>query len=107
MRTTTPAISVFLALFVSLVPDAAGAESALAIGPSKPAGKNMLWNGTFDGEALVPRHADLRAFVFHGHPDQGGLSVAPAALTRVAPAGSMVVNSSRGGGSKDTWVLGE
>ena len=31
--------------------------------------------------------------------------VAPAALTRVAPAGSMVVNSSRGGGSKDTWLL--
>jgi carboxylate-amine ligase len=62
---------------------------------------------TFDGEALVPRHVDLRAFVFHGHPDRGGLTVAPAALTRVAPAGSMVVNSSRGGGSKDTWLLGE
>jgi len=61
----------------------------------------------FDGEALVPRHVDLRAFVFHRPPDRGGLTVAPAALTRVAPAGSMVVNSSRGGGSKDTWVLGE
>jgi carboxylate-amine ligase len=48
-----------------------------------------------DQRAAVPRHADLRAFVFHGHPEQGGLSVAPAALTRVAPAGSMVVNSSR------------
>jgi glutamate---cysteine ligase / carboxylate-amine ligase len=56
----------------------------------------------FDGERLVSRHVDLRAFVFHG--DQ--LTVAPAALTRVAPAGSMVVNSSRGGGSKDTWLLG-
>ena len=32
--------------------------------------------------------------------------VAPVALTRVAPAGSMIVNSSRGGGSKDTWLLG-
>jgi carboxylate-amine ligase len=40
--------------------------------------------------------------VFHGDK----LRVAPAALTRVAPAGSMVVNSSRGGGSKDTWLLG-
>jgi glutamate---cysteine ligase / carboxylate-amine ligase len=29
----------------------------------------------------------------------------PAALTRVAPPGSMIVNSSRGGGAKDTWVL--
>lgn len=56
----------------------------------------------FDGERLAPRHVDLRAFVFHGE----SLEVAPAALTRVAPAGSMVVNSSRGGGSKDTWLLG-
>jgi glutamate---cysteine ligase / carboxylate-amine ligase len=56
----------------------------------------------FDGERLSPRHVDLRAFVFHGDK----LRVAPAALTRVAPAGSMVVNSSRGGGSKDTWLLG-
>ncbi len=56
----------------------------------------------FDGERLAPRHVDLRAFVFHGQE----LRVAPAALTRVAPAGSMVVNSSRGGGSKDTWLLG-
>jgi carboxylate-amine ligase len=31
--------------------------------------------------------------------------VAPAALTRVAPAGSLIVNSSRGGGGKDTWLL--
>jgi carboxylate-amine ligase len=56
----------------------------------------------FDGERLAPRHVDLRAFVFHGEE----LKVAPAALTRVAPAGTMVVNSSRGGGSKDTWLLG-
>jgi carboxylate-amine ligase len=55
----------------------------------------------FDGDRLVPRHVDLRAFVLHGKDVQ----VAPAALTRVAPEGSMVVNSSRGGGSKDTWVL--
>jgi carboxylate-amine ligase len=56
----------------------------------------------FDGEQLASRHVDLRAFVFHGDD----LTVAPAALTRVAPAGTMVVNSSRGGGSKDTWLLG-
>ncbi|GID26214.1 carboxylate--amine ligase/circularly permuted type 2 ATP-grasp protein [Paractinoplanes brasiliensis] len=56
----------------------------------------------FDGHQLAPRHVDLRAFVFTGAESV----VAPAALTRVAPAGSMIVNSSRGGGSKDTWLLG-
>ena len=56
----------------------------------------------FDGHQLAPRHVDLRAFVFTGRSSV----VAPAALTRVAPAGSMIVNSSRGGGSKDTWLLG-
>ncbi|GAA0453822.1 hypothetical protein Ade02nite_02120 [Paractinoplanes deccanensis] len=55
----------------------------------------------FDGHQLAPRHVDLRAFVFTGRESV----VAPAALTRVAPAGSMIVNSSRGGGSKDTWLL--
>jgi carboxylate-amine ligase len=55
----------------------------------------------FDGHQLAPRHVDLRAFVFTGAESV----VAPAALTRVAPAGSMIVNSSRGGGSKDTWLL--
>jgi carboxylate-amine ligase len=57
----------------------------------------------FDGDALVPRHVDLRAFVFTGERVQ----VAPVALTRVAPEGSMIVNSSRGGGSKDTWLMAE
>ncbi|MEV4350750.1 carboxylate--amine ligase/circularly permuted type 2 ATP-grasp protein [Actinoplanes sp. NPDC049596] len=55
----------------------------------------------FDGHQLAPRHVDLRAFVFTGRESV----VAPAGLTRVAPAGSMIVNSSRGGGSKDTWLL--
>jgi carboxylate-amine ligase len=56
----------------------------------------------FDGARLAPRHVDLRAFVFTGERSE----VAPAALTRVAPADSLIVNSSRGGGSKDTWLLG-
>jgi len=55
----------------------------------------------FDGNRLTPRHVDLRAFVFMGDNP----TVAPAALTRVAPEGSLVVNSSRGGGAKDTWIL--
>ncbi|MET0424528.1 MAG: carboxylate--amine ligase/circularly permuted type 2 ATP-grasp protein [Actinoplanes sp.] len=56
----------------------------------------------FDGHQLAARHVDLRAFIFTGTESV----VAGAALTRVAPAGSMIVNSSRGGGSKDTWLLG-
>jgi carboxylate-amine ligase len=57
---------------------------------------------TFDGGELRPRHVDLRVFVYFGAASP---VVVPAALTRVAPAGSMVVNSSRGGGAKDTWLL--
>ncbi|HEY9414820.1 MAG TPA: circularly permuted type 2 ATP-grasp protein, partial [Pseudonocardia sp.] len=56
---------------------------------------------TFAGDRIEPRAVDLRAFVFNGERPE----VAPAALTRVAPAGSMIVNSSRGGGAKDTWIL--
>lgn len=58
---------------------------------------------TIVGSGLAPRHVDLRPFIVSG-PD--GRWVVPGGLTRVAlPEGSMVVNSSQGGGSKDTWVL--
>jgi uncharacterized circularly permuted ATP-grasp superfamily protein len=51
---------------------------------------------------LAPRHVDLRPFILYGDD----LFVLPGGLTRVAlREGSMVVNSSQGGGSKDTWVL--
>jgi carboxylate-amine ligase len=56
---------------------------------------------TFAGDRIEPRAVDLRAFVFNGERPE----VAPAALTRVAPSGSLIVNSSRGGGAKDTWIL--
>ncbi|GLK16020.1 carboxylate--amine ligase/circularly permuted type 2 ATP-grasp protein [Herbiconiux flava] len=56
------------------------------------------------GAALEPRHVDLRVFVYATGEGEHGFEVADLALTRVAPAGSMVVNSSRGGGSKDTWI---
>jgi carboxylate-amine ligase len=56
---------------------------------------------TFDNGRFRPRHIDLRVFVYYG----AAPVVVPAALTRVAPPGSMVVNSSRGGGAKDTWLL--
>ena len=52
---------------------------------------------------LSPRHVDLRPFVLSS---PAGIRVAPGGLTRVAlKAGSLVVNSSQGGGTKDTWVL--
>jgi hypothetical protein len=51
----------------------------------------------------VPRHVDLRPFAVNDGDD---VWVLPGGLTRVAlPEGSLVVNSSQGGGSKDTWVL--
>jgi carboxylate-amine ligase len=62
---------------------------------------------TFDGEGMYPHHVDLRAFV-HLRPDaMNGVTaeVMPAGLTRVAAHGSRIVNSSSGGGSKDTWIL--
>ena len=52
---------------------------------------------------LAPRHVDLRPFVL---VSPGGITVTPGGLTRVAlRKGSLVVNSSQGGGTKDTWVL--
>jgi uncharacterized circularly permuted ATP-grasp superfamily protein len=52
--------------------------------------------------AIEPRHVDLRPFILCGEK----IVVTPGALTRVAlKRGSLVVNSSQGGGSKDTWVL--
>jgi uncharacterized circularly permuted ATP-grasp superfamily protein len=55
-------------------------------------------------DGLRPRHADLRPFAVNDGTD---VWVLPGGLTRVAlPEGELVVNSSQGGGSKDTWVLG-
>jgi uncharacterized circularly permuted ATP-grasp superfamily protein len=57
---------------------------------------------TFCDAALAPRHIDLRPFVLSGRE----ITIVPGGLTRVAlRAGSLVVNSSQGGGTKDTWVL--
>ncbi|MEM7127235.1 MAG: circularly permuted type 2 ATP-grasp protein [Chloroflexota bacterium] len=52
---------------------------------------------------LEPRHVDLRPYILNG---VDGVEIVPGGLTRVAlKRGSLVVNSSQGGGSKDTWVL--
>ena len=57
---------------------------------------------TFVESGLAPRHIDLRPYILSGHR----IRVVPGGLTRVAlREGSLVVNSSQGGGTKDTWVL--
>ncbi len=57
----------------------------------------------FAKKGLAPRHVDLRPFV---QVSPNGMNITPGGLTRVAlKAGSLVVNSSQGGGTKDTWVL--
>ena len=56
------------------------------------------------GDTLEPRHVDLRPYVLFGDK----VTIVPGGLTRVAlKRGSLVVNSSQGGGSKDTWVLSQ
>jgi len=58
---------------------------------------------TYVESGVAPRHIDLRPFVLSGTD----VSMVPGGLTRVAlREGSLVVNSSQGGGTKDTWVLG-
>ena len=60
---------------------------------------------TIVGETIEGRHVDLRPYVLYGGE---AIHVIPGGLTRVAlRKGSLVVNSSQGGGSKDTWVLEE
>jgi uncharacterized circularly permuted ATP-grasp superfamily protein len=57
---------------------------------------------TFVGAGIAPRHIDLRPYVLSG----ADIDLVPGGLTRVAlREGSLVVNSSQGGGTKDTWVL--
>jgi uncharacterized circularly permuted ATP-grasp superfamily protein len=59
---------------------------------------------TFVEQGVAPRHIDLRPFVLAGGKE---IVMVPGGLTRVAlKEGSLVVNSSQGGGTKDTWVVG-
>ena len=57
----------------------------------------------FAGDSIGARHVDLRPFVLSG---ANGVRAVPGGLTRVAmKEGSLVVNSSQGGGTKDTWII--
>ena len=71
-------------------------DDGMTIGSLRP--RTLLGAGR-----LVPRHVDVRPFVFY---DGSAPRALPGGLTRVAlREGELVVNSSRGGGGKDTWVL--
>ena len=57
---------------------------------------------SFCDDSMQGRHVDLRPYILYGEK----VTIIPGGLTRVAlRAGSLVVNSSQGGGSKDTWVV--
>ncbi len=59
---------------------------------------------TYTANGFAPRHIDLRPYVLYGEH----ITIVPGGLTRVAlKEGSLVVNSSQGGGSKDTWVVSD
>jgi carboxylate-amine ligase len=101
-------------LGVLIGPDASAAEVAerrfaIAANPAGWVAQEVVAlssHPTLSGTRLQPRHVDLRAFVYLRGIESEDCTLADLALTRVAPAGSLVVNSSRGGGAKDTWILG-
>jgi carboxylate-amine ligase len=90
--------------------DPAELDAAVAAARAAPGGwiaqdlVTLSSHPTVVGDALVPRHVDLRPFAVAD--GAGGWTLLPGGLTRVAlQEGELVVNSSRGGGGKDTWVL--
>jgi carboxylate-amine ligase len=100
---------------VLIGPDASAAEvsarrAAIAADPDAWVAQEVVAlssHPTFVAGRLQPRRVDLRAFVYVRGLDPADCALAPLALTRVAPQGSLVVNSSRGGGAKDTWIVTE
>ena len=77
-----------------VIPETAAAQPTIAVSR----------HPTFVRGGLYGCHVDLRPFVLSG---ADGVRIVPGGLTRTAlREGSLVVNSSQGGGSKDTWVLG-
>jgi len=90
-------------------PEVAERRRQIAADPAGWVGQEVVQlssHPTIGPAGLDPRHVDLRAFVYVTGTGPGDTHLADVALTRVAPEGSMVVNSSRGGGAKDTWIVG-
>jgi carboxylate-amine ligase len=102
---------------VTIGPHASAAEldalrEQVLLAPSRWVAQDLVklsTDPTLVGGEFEPRNVDLRAFVVLSRDPEPGAAphaqVLPAPLTRVAPAGSMIVNSSRGGGAKDTWLV--
>lgn len=97
-------------IIIGTTADAATLETTAAELKANPRGYiaqevvQLSTHPTFVDGKLQPRHIDLRPFVVTGSQSE----VIPGGLTRVAlREGSLIVNSSQGGGSKDTWVLGK
>jgi uncharacterized circularly permuted ATP-grasp superfamily protein len=84
-------------------------RAALLANPSNYIAQPTLSLSTcpcFVEQGIAPRHIDLRPFVLSRSREQDEVQMVPGGLTRVAmKEGSLVVNSSQGGGTKDTWVL--
>ena len=90
-------------------PEVAERRRAIAADPAGWVGQEVVQlssHPTIGPAGLDPRHVDLRAFVYVTGTGPDDTHLADVALTRVAPEGSLVVNSSRGGGAKDTWIVG-
>lgn len=90
-------------------PEVAERRREIARDPARWVGQEVVMlssHPTIGPAGLDPRHVDLRAFVYVTGTGPEDTHLADVALTRVAPEGSMVVNSSRGGGAKDTWIIG-
>lgn len=90
-------------------PEVAERRREIAADPAGWVGQEVVQlssHPTIGPAGLDPRHVDLRAFVHATGTGPDDVHLADVALTRVAPEGSMVVNSSQGGGVKDTWIVG-
>ncbi len=100
---------------VLIGPDASAAEVAtrraeIAADPAGWVAQEVVAlssHPTLSGSLLQPRHVDLRVFAYVSGTGPDDVVLAGLGLTRMAPDGSLVVNSSRGGGAKDTWVVGD
>ena len=98
---------------VLIGPDASAAEVAarraeIAANPAGWVAQEVVAlssHPTLDGSLLQPRHVDLRVFAYVTGPRPEDVVLGGLGLTRMAPEGSLVVNSSRGGGAKDTWIV--
>jgi carboxylate-amine ligase len=99
---------------VLIGPDASAAEVAarraeIAANPAGWVAQEVVAlssHPTLSGSLLQPRHVDLRVFAYVTGTGPDDVALGGLGLTRMAPEGSLVVNSSRGGGAKDTWIIG-